>query len=282
MRLPSTKVIVFNAAIILAATGAVAMAVRSTLFTPSAPPCSERYHNMTVFALERNGAMITPAEVQAMSGGRDAGVMENVSFVRKDGPAPVALQVRLPKEAASPHRASAGKGGMSFPWEPNALAGKTSACLIYHVQFPAGFDFARGGRLPGLGGGIGGAANSDTFAAPLVWRSNGTGGAVVRTGKDGADPVLVLDRRDTTFAKGRWIRIEQEVVLNAPKKSDGMVRVWVDGTLVAERTDVAFRSKAETSLSTVLADVHYGSAEAAGGAAKDASMWLSPLEVRWQ
>jgi len=104
----------------------------------------------------------------------------------------------------------------------------------------------------------------------------------VRTAKDASNPVIVQSRQDAPFAKGRWIRIEQEIVLNAPKKSDGIVRVWADGVLMAERTDIAFRSKAETSLSSVLADVHYGSAEAAGGAVKDASIWLSPLELRWQ
>ena len=35
MRLPSTKVILFNAAIVLAAGGAAVMAIRSMLFTPS-------------------------------------------------------------------------------------------------------------------------------------------------------------------------------------------------------------------------------------------------------
>jgi hypothetical protein len=278
MRLPSTKVILFNAAIILAAGGAVAMAIRSALFTPSIEPCTERYFNMTVFALERNGAMITPAEVQAVSGGRDAGVMENVSIVRKEGPSPIALQVNLAKGASTPHRPF----GMSFPWAPNALAGKTRACLTYNVQFPAGFDFHRGGRLPGLGGGIDGAANSDTFAVPVVWRSNGTGASAVRTAKDASNPVVVQGKQDAPFAKGRWIRIEQEIVLNTLKKSDGIVRVWADGALMAERTDVVFRSKAETSLSSVLADVHYGSAEPSGGAPKDANIWLSPLEVRWQ
>lgn len=281
MRLPSTKVILFNAAIVVAAGGAAVMAIRSMLFTPSMEPCTERYHNMTVFALERNGTMITPAEVQAISGGRDAGVIENVSVVRKDGPSPVALQVNLPKGTASPHRTSGPKGGMSFPWAPNALLGKTSACLTYHVQFPATFDFNRGGRLPGLGGGIEGAVNSEYFAAPLVWRGDGSGGSVVRVAKEGAAPVVVADNT-VPLAKGRWLKVEQEVVLNAPKASDGVVRIWVDGVLLAERTDIAFRGKAETSLSSVLADVHYGNSESASGSAKDAQIWLSPLELRWQ
>jgi hypothetical protein len=271
MRLPSTKVILFNAGIVLAAGGAAVMALRSMLITPTIEPCSERYHNMAVFALERNGTMITAAELQAMSGGRDAGVMENVSFVRKDGP--VAMQVTLPKDAART------KGGMSFPWEPNSLAGKTHACLTYQVQFPAGFDFQRGGRLPGLGGGIGGVAGNDAFAAPVVWRNNGTGGSVVRFAKEGTSPIVVPETQDTPFAKGRWIKIEQEIVLNAPKAADGIVRVWADGVLVAERKDVVYRSKAETALTTVRADVHY--ADSSAGAAKDANIWLSALEVRW-
>lgn len=271
MRLPSTKVILFNAGIVLAAGGAAIMALRSMLITPAIEPCSERYHNMAVFALERNGAMITAAELQAMSGGRDAGVIENVSFVRKGGP--VAMQVNLPKDAART------KGGMSFPWEPNSLAGKTRACLTYQVQFAAGFDFQRGGRLPGLGSGVGGGAGNEDFAAPVVWRSNGTGSSMVRLAREGSSPVLLPEIQDTPFAKGRWIKIEQEIVLNTPKAADGIVRVWADGVLVAERKDVVFRSKAETALTTIRADVAYADSSAA--AAKDASIWLSALEVRW-
>jgi hypothetical protein len=236
---------------------------------------------MTAFALERGGAVLTSAELQAMSGGRDAGVIDNVSVVRKEGPASLAMAVGLPKGSASPHRASGTKGGMSFPWEPRALSGKASACLAYHVFFPADFDFGRGGRLPGLGGAEPG-EHGDGFVASLVWRPNGGGSAGVRVNKGGNSQTTIQERSDFTYPRGRWVRLEQEVVLNAPNASDGVLRVWVDGVLTVERTDATYRSKAGVTLSSVMADAHYSGGDAAGSAPKDTKLWLSPFEIRWQ
>ncbi|XP_046585539.1 uncharacterized protein LOC124292492 [Haliotis rubra] len=53
--------------------------------------------------------------------------------------------------------------------------------LQYKVFFPPGYDFAYGGKLPGLyGGGVnctsGGDPGKDCFTARLIWRTDGMGG----------------------------------------------------------------------------------------------------------
>ena len=138
-------------------------AARSMLTASFTPPCSERYLKLTMFSLERGGAMLTSTDLQAMSGGRDAGV-QNVSIVRKAGPAPLAVEVNLQKGSAGR------EDGMGFPWEPRILAGKTAACLSYHVYLPKDFDFRRSGKLPGFAGG---AEQTDAFVAPIIWDAIG-------------------------------------------------------------------------------------------------------------
>ena len=87
----------------------------------------------------------------------------------------------------------------------------------------------------------------------------------------------------STIPRGRWVKLEQEVVLNAPKQADGILRVWVDGRLAVERTDLNYRMKPGVALSGVVADVFYGTEDGWGGAApKDTKVSLTPFEVRWQ
>ncbi len=282
MRLPDPKIILFNAAAVVVTAAAVFAAVKSMLVPPTAAPCSERYLNMTAFALERGGVLLTAAELQAAVAGRDAGVIDNVAIARvDDAPAPLAMAVSLPKGSASPHAASGARGGVSFPWEPRALAGKTSACLSYHVRLAADFDFNRGGALPGLAGAEAG-ERGDRFLARLAWRPNAAGGVTLRVSDGGVARTMVAERSSFDFPRGRWVRLEQEVVLNTPKANDGTLRVWVDGALVIERNDIAYRAKSDVSLTGVSADVYYGTEDGREGAPRDTKVWLSPFEVRWQ
>lgn len=272
MRLPSTKFILFNAAAIVVAVSAVLAAGRSMLTASVTPLCTERYLKMTAFSLERGGVLLTAAELQAMSGGRDAGVIDNVSIVRKEGAAPAAIEVGLPRSA--PGR----EGGMGFPWEPRALAGKTAACLTYQVYFPADFDFRRGGRLPGFGSGLADAAQPQAFAAVPAWGPAGRSGAVLNVLP--GEAALIQAQAELNFAKGRWVKVDQEIVLNTPKTPDGTLRVWLDGELAIERKNMNYRATDKVTLSSVVADVHYTGLPAA--ADKAAKIWLSPFEVRWQ
>jgi hypothetical protein len=266
MRLPSTKVILFNAGAIVVAGAAIFGAARSMVSASVTPPCNERYLKMTSFSLERGGVMLTSADLQAMSGGRDAGVMQNVSIVRKDGPAPLSVEVQLQKGSAGR------EDGMGFPWEPRALAAKTAACLSYYVFLPKDFDFRRSGRLPGLAGG---AEPADSFGVPVIWDDKGRTGFSVRA--ETGPGVMAL--AEVKLPKNRWAKVEQEVVLNTPKAGNGVLRVWIDGELAIERKDMNYRA-GEASLSAVLADVHYTGPAVAGD--KAAKVWLSPFEVRWQ
>ena len=284
MRLPATKFIVFNAAAGLVGVAALVTAVKTALLPASIAPCTERYHSMTGFALERAGAALTAADLQASLGGKDVGVIDNITIGSvKDAPAPLAISVALVKAAGSAQGAAESKGGATFPWEPRVLQGKTSACLSYQVLLPASFDFHRGGALPGIGGADAG-EQGDKFLARLAWRPKATGGATVRVTENGTSSALPAEREGFEFPRGKWVKLEQEVVLNTPKKSDGVLRVWVDGTLAIDRADMTYRAKPDVTISGVSVDVFYGSSpdDVQAVSPKDAKVWLTPFEVRWQ
>jgi hypothetical protein len=281
MKLPSTKFIVFNAAAGLVTVVAVAGAVRSLLFSPSAAPCSERYASATRFSLERAGRPLAAAELQSALGGRDSGVLENLAVTRlSNGPAPVALSISLPAGSGSPLSTGERKGGVSFPWEPRSIQGNTAACLAYSVFLPADFDFYRGGKLPGIQGADVSDAMSNNFRARISWRAGGQGGAGSRVTSNGETQSAPVGLNGFSLPRGRWFKLEQEVILNTPKHADGTMRVWLDGNLVLERRDVLYRNDAKTAIAGVAADVYYD--DGFGSNPKDASVLISPFELRWQ
>ena len=77
---------------------------------------------------------------------------------------------------------------------------------------------------------------------------------------------------------GRWMHVQQEVVLNTPGAADGIVRLWADGELMAEDTGVELRKNKGDGIIGVLADIGYvRQPPAAPG-----SLQLSPFEISWR
>jgi hypothetical protein len=279
-KMPDAKIIVFNVAAVLITAAAVAGLLRSWLIRPTSTPCSERYHHSTAFALERGGVVLTAADLQSSLHGRDAGVIDNVSIARlENGPAPAAITVRLPKGSTTPQGSP--HGGMSFPWDPRGVQGKTAACLGYSVLLPADFAFGRGGTLPGIRGAEPDASASDTFTARMAWREQGLGGATLRVTSAGETRSVRAEGESFPFPRGQWVKLEQEVVLNTPKAADGVLRVWVEGSLALERTGLVFRARPGVTVTGVAADVYYGTPDGGAPAPADTKISLTPFDIRW-
>jgi hypothetical protein len=278
MKATETKYIVFNAAAGLVGLTAVALAARS-LLPSSTTPCAERYLTAMTFTLERGGEVLKAADLQSGMGGRDAGVARNLTVERlQDGPVSVAMAVDLPRAPAAGVAAADGNG-VSFPWEPRALRGQTGVCLSYRLKLPGDFNTSIGGALPGIRGADDSSAAENGFVVRPVWRSTGQGGAEeVRAERR---PVR-LEWSGFALPRGRWARVDQELVLNAPKKKDGIYRIWVDGALVVDRRDLELRAGPGMTVSGVAASVFYGGEDAVARAPRDTRIWLSPFEVRWK
>lgn len=121
-----------------------------------------------------------------------------------------------------------------------------AATLRYCVRFPTGFDFVKGGKLPGLFGGtvVSGLQipdGSDGWSTRFMWRAGGAGEVYaylptsVRTGTS-------LGRGDWYFVPGQWQCVTQTVRLNTPGRSDGSVVVDVGGRIVYRNDALEFRS----------------------------------------
>jgi len=239
--------------------------------------CSTRYPAATSFSLRNSeGKPLSAIALQARAGLRDLGVVDNASVVPLvGGPTDDVLEVKLRQLPAGADQEAVTRNGIEFRWSPPGMKPATAACLSYSVFLPDKFAFGSGGFLPGVFGGAGGGARSSA-AGLLVspeWETDGSP-VIAATG---AGSIGRVSANTSALPTGRWIRIEQEVVLNEPGKENGQTSLWIDGQLVLDSRRVLLRKDADETLSGVLVAAGYRSKPPEGS-----SLQLSPFEISWR
>ncbi len=178
------------------------------------------------------------------------------------------LRVRYPRGSVGP-----GEGGAQFLV---SLPGAHDELYCrYRVRFGDGFDFVKGGKLPGLVGGshpTGGRPADDGFSARLMWR---TGGAVVQylyhphqSSKYGVDLPYTL-HGEARFQPGVWHTVTHRIVMNRPGASDGIIQAWFDGKLALDKRDALLRLDDTVHVDALYVSTFFGGNEASWAAARD-------------
>lgn len=284
MQMPTKLAILFNGAALLIVAASGVAAFRSIFIPEEIASCGSRYQRGTQLSLERSpGDMLMPADLQARFGGRDWGLLENASIVsRKDSPTGHAIEVRLARATAESTQ-TVEHSGIGFTWQPKLVSGISAACLTYSVFMPEDFDFGKGGRLPGLlGTSDERPAGEVAFSIRHVWRDNGGLEIYGHLPQWAEGKWLPNNRGGYFFPRGRWVSLEQEVVLNTPGQPDGMLRVWADGALKFEKTGLLFRENADVRISGALVEAARNDRTTAASTGKQRTLWLSPVELRWE
>jgi hypothetical protein len=283
------RLFLLNAGAVLLFLGAGGYVVRDMLFAETVPQCSERYADMMLFALQRpSGEALTTEDLQSRLAGRDWGLLEHAKIVKvSHGPAPVALQVDLPKGAAGKSDFAAPSSGMGFRWTPDVLKPASAACLTYGLWLPKDFEFGPGGALPGLYGGTAeepaGSKRSSSFSTRSRWNGDGTAEVRAVTADSPEGLPLLIDPNWLKLERGAWVTLEEEVVLNTPGAHNGILRVWINGKMRFERKNLMFNPREGGSFAGIIADVHYSRPDLDWAPSpKTASVLLSPLELRWR
>ncbi len=142
--------------------------------------------------------------------------------------------------------------------------------LEYRVKFESGFQFAKGGKLPGLAGsntatgrGVFGCndnrdARKKAFSTRLMWREGGrliyypyaplhssyknSSNDIPTEAKKRGQGRCGGDLTITTLSVNKWYTIKQYIKLNTfnangTPKSNGIVKVWINGKLELSYTD---------------------------------------------
>ena len=241
--------------------------------------CSERYAAGEQFALQNGrGDLLSAIELQARSGSREWGILKNTKVVKASGaPLGRALQVSL---TSTQNEDQADQNGLGYVWPVASMSNSKSACLNYSVMIPRSFKFTEPGYLPGLFAGNSATAldqhpSVGGMVARMGWVQAGELGVELRAP---AIPGAWLGGLSTVeWPTGRWVSVEQEVRLNTPGKADGVVRVWIDGSLRVEDAALDLRGSDQFALSGVVSDIGY-----AHTASVPADFQVSPFVVQWQ
>jgi len=184
-----------------------------------------------------------------------------------------ALQVSYPEGSVSPaaSREHGAPGGGMQVFLPMTGEPVDAAHLRYWVRLPDDFDFAKGGKLPGLYGGTevsGGEEpdGTDGFSTRLMWRTDGAGELYLYApGESGTS----LGRGNWTWPSGEWTCVEEQVVLNEPGADDGSVTVWVDGQEVLAQEDLEFRTVDDLRIEGIFFSTFFGGADPSWASPRD-------------
>ncbi|MFN3403550.1 MAG: polysaccharide lyase [Cytophagaceae bacterium] len=184
------------------------------------------------------------------------------------------LRAYFPKGSASPNVTSfsgAPIGGGQFL---NYLGKFDSLYFSYTVRFKENFQYNKGGKLPGL---YGGAANSggniptgyDGFSTRFMWRQEGIGElyAYLPSSKQWGTQIASAK---WTFPDGTWHTIQHQVKLNDPDKSNGIIKVWIDGYLMHEERDLLFRKTDSLKINGIFFSTFFGGND---------TTWASPEDT---
>ena len=253
------------------------------------PACDSRYASATTLSLTNgSGSVASSIELQAQFGSDARGILENVDIVSSaKAPAPELLQVKLFKKPNSKQSAEGTLGGAGFSWQPASMASAEAACLAYNVLLPKEFAFAEGGVLPGLYGGdrldpMTKEPQKHGIASLFRWHKEGTAGVRAHLASRDAGGNWFDEDTKLAIPRGKWTNIQQEIILNAPDKADGILRLWVDGVLQFERKNLAWRKDDSITIDGVAADVSYLKPDVTKFSNKTEALRIGQITASWQ
>ncbi len=180
------------------------------------------------------------------------------------------LRIHYPEGSVGPS-----EGGAQ--WRLELGASYDELYLAYRLKFGDGFDFVRGGKIPGL---IGGEANTggdapdgtDGWSARMMWRPDGE---VVQY-------VYHPDQAETWgddfgwdvggaryFTPGSWHSVEHRVVMNTPGDHDGLIEGWFDGELALTAEGLRFRDVGTFAIDALYISTFFGGSDETWAATTD-------------
>lgn len=231
---------------------------------------------------------------------RIVGVKEGFCSIVKDpiNPSEKVLQISYPKGIIQEQKTR------FYPkFEP-----AQSATLTYKVMFPIGFDFVRGGKLPGLYGGTaprGGklVAADDGFSIRIMWRELGVlcsyvyymdmdpekknGENFLWTSSPNKNMPIAKDMWQTMgnhfnermyIVPGKWHTLKTYVKMNTPGQKDGKIISWLDEQ-EAVNVDLQFRKDLSFGIDTFAFTTFFGGNDLSWAPTKNESTYFKDIKI---
>lgn len=188
------------------------------------------------------------------------------------------MKVLYPKGSNSPSNSPRGGAGFIY----NLPTSHDKISMSYTIKFEDGFDFVKGGKLPGLCGGncSRGASTPTTggFSVRFAWKKNGYLDVmtfVPNTVKPGNYTGVKLPKLEP----GKIYVLTQQIVLNDIGKQNGYLAVLLDGKKVYEKSDVTFRVSPSVHIDSFLFSTFFGGSNDTYSATKDEYAYFGKFKI---
>lgn len=172
-------------------------------------------------------------------------------------------------------------------WEVALSDGYEKLCISYDMKVEQPFDFVKGGKLPGLGGGTtptGGEKpdGSDGFTVRGMFRENGLLESYVyhkdQPGNYGEDFSWSQESVSPVLDE-QWHTSTTCLTMNDPTSNNGQLLAWFDSTLVLNEIDMAWRTVSTLSIDHVLIHVFMGGSDASWAPGQDQKIFFDNFNV---
>ena len=162
--------------------------------------------------------------------------------------------------------------------------GADAATLRYRVRFPVDFDFVRGGKLPGLFGGLGNSGGhipqgDEGFSLRLMWRERGAGEVYAYIPSSRGYGTSFL-RGAFHFQPGLWHQVTQHAQMNTPGQADGFVAIELDGRPMVRQDGIMFRQGDLLRITGVFFDCFFGGNDDSWAARADTHVDFAEFALR--
>lgn len=182
------------------------------------------------------------------------------------------------------------KGGVGWRCP---IAPRRAVELSYTVRFSEGFEWVKGGKLPGLCGGpenVSGGRRADGtngFSIQLMWRAEGRGEAYVyhRNQQSNYGDSFAFPS-DFRFTAGKPIRVRLRVTMNDPGAKNGSAEVWIaqgaDATerQVLSRGDLEWRTIDSILIDSIQFETFHGGGDRSWAPTRPCSAEFADVGIR--
>jgi len=163
--------------------------------------------------------------------------------------------------------------------------------VAYDIRFAAGFDFVKGGKLPGLCGtdinqashtgcntGGGYPTGYDGWSARGMWRENGLLENYIYHANQrnyyGDDEYW-----NVAATPGVWHSVQHRIVLNTPGKKNGILEAWFDGRKVLSLNDIEYRKTNTIGINLFYFSTFFGGNDISWAPATDQTMHFDNFAI---
>ncbi|KAJ3731567.1 hypothetical protein DFJ43DRAFT_1079557 [Lentinula guzmanii] len=230
-----------------------------------------------------------------------------------DLPPPIlAWEAFYPKGSINPSAAIPGGFGfyLNGPKEfsdilhgSKSSTGANEIVMSYRMMLQSDWEWVKGGKLPGVFGGVGDLAygcsggrkdnRESCFDVRLMWRSKGAGElyvylpsteqnrerllAVPPLSHENADYGFSVGRGAFSIPVGQWMSIAIRVKLNTVGHEDGEIELWIDGISVISVTKLTLRQSEKSRLKGMHFQTFFGGNKPDWASPRDQRAWFADV-----